>query len=144
MRRLWDRGCRLVQIGIRSLSRAEYDLAQSDGRITTFYAHQLAGRWGEVLAELAGLKGKVYLTIDVDGLDPAVIPSTGTPQPGGLAWSQMMDVLRAIARAPRCRWVGSDVVELVPSPNPPGCDPAAARLVMKVLAHWWAARGEGR
>jgi agmatinase len=138
MRRLWERGCRLLQIGIRSLSRGEYDLARSGERIVTFFAHQLADRWGEVLAELAGLQGKVYLTIDVDGLDPAVMPSTGTPQPGGLGWRQMMDVLAAVATAPRCSWIGADVVELVPSPHPPGCDPAAARLVMKVLGCWAA------
>jgi len=139
MRRLWERGCRLLQIGVRSLSRSEYDLARSGERIVTFYAHQMAERWSELLATLAGLEGKVYLTIDVDGLDPAVVPSTGTPQPGGLTWRQMMDVLAAVAAARRCRWVGADIVEFVPSPAPPGCDPAAARLLMKLLAHWAAA-----
>ena len=144
MRRLWERGCRLVQIGIRSLSRSEYDLARSAERIVTFYAHQLAARWPELLATLSGLEGKVYVTIDVDGLDPAVLPSTGTPQPGGLTWKQTMDVLAAVAAARRCRWVGADVVEFVPSAAPPGCDPTAARLVMKLLAWWAAARGFAR
>jgi agmatinase len=140
MRRLWERGCRLVQIGIRSLSSEEHELADSGQRIATFYAHQLHERWGELLAVLADLRGKVYLTVDVDGLDPGIIPSTGTPQPGGLTWRQAMDVIRSVTRAPAARLLGADLVEFVPSPHPPGCDPAAARLAMKILAWWWSAR----
>lgn len=139
MRRLWEEGCRLVQIGIRSLSRSEYELSQSGPRIVTWYAHRLAEQWEQILAMVGGLEGKVYLTIDVDGLDPAVIPSTGTPQPNGLSWRQMMALLERLAAARKADWIGADVVELVPSPQPPGCDFTAARLVQKVLAHW--ARG---
>jgi len=137
MRRLWDEGCRLVQIGVRSLSREEYELAASDGRITTFFAHRMADQWAEILQTLASLTGQVYLSIDVDGLDPAVIPSTGTPQPGGLSWSQTMELIRAMTSAPSCQLIGGDVVEFVPSPNPPGCDLTAAKLVAKILAWWW-------
>lgn len=140
MRRLWEEGCRLVQIGVRSLSREEFELARSGPRITTFFAHQLAERWAELLATLDALEGFVYLTIDVDGLDPGVIPSTGTPQPGGLSWFQTMEILRHLACAPGAQWLGADVVELVASPHPPGCDLAAARLVSKLLAWWWAGR----
>ncbi|MGD0656172.1 MAG: agmatinase [Thermoguttaceae bacterium] len=134
MRRLWEEGCRLVQIGIRSLSRSEYELVDAGQRITTFFAHRLEEQWTEVLRTLHDLKGAVYLTIDVDGLDPSIIPSTGTPQPGGLSWRWTMEVIRAIAASPGIRWIGADVVEFVPSPHPPGCDPAAARLAEKVLA----------
>jgi len=137
MRRLWDEGCRLVQIGVRSLSREEYDLATSDARITTFLAHRMADQWAEILQTVASLAGEVYLSIDVDGLDPAVIPSTGTPQPGGLSWPQAMEVVRAVTSAPGCRLIGGDVVEFVPSPHPPGCDLTAAKLVAKILAWWW-------
>ncbi len=140
MRRLWDQGCRLVQIGVRSLAREEFELARSDPRITTFFAHRLAERWKALLATLDALKGPVYLTIDVDGLDPAVIPSTGTPQPGGLSWFQTMEIIRHLACARRARWLGADVVELVASPHPPGCDLTAARLVSKLLAWWWTGR----
>jgi agmatinase len=143
MRRLWEGGCRLVQIGIRSLSRPEYDLIASNDRIVTFFAHDLAQRWPEVIETLAALEGKLYLSLDVDGLDPAVIPSTGTPQPGGLNWRQMMDVLQTVAAALKCHWIGADVVEFIPSPNPPGCDPAAARLAMKLLAFWAKGKGLG-
>jgi agmatinase len=137
MRRLWERGCRLVQIGIRSLSREEYNLATAGPRIVTYYAHRLADQWADLLKTLRDLEGDVYLTIDVDGLDASVIPSTGTPQPGGLSWRQTMDILRTIMVESRCRLAGADVVEFVPSPVPPGCDPTAARLTAKLLAWWW-------
>jgi agmatinase len=135
MRRLWERGCRLVQIGIRSLSRPEYELVRSGPRIETFFAHELAARWDELLRLLARLEGLVYLSFDVDGLDPSVIPSTGTPQPNGLSWPQAMEVVRAVVNAP-CDLLGADVVEFIASPNPPGCDLNAARLAMKILAYW--------
>ena len=135
MRRLWERGCRLVQIGIRSLSRAEHELIESGPRIETFFAHDLARRWAELLHVLACLEGPVYLSIDVDGLDPSIVPSTGTPQPNGLSWPQAMELIRAVAAAP-CDWIGADVVEFIASPHPPGCDLTVARLVMKILAYW--------
>jgi len=140
MRRLWENGCRLVQIGVRSLSRSEYELARTHERIVTFYAHELAANWGAVLSALAAVKGETYLTVDVDGLDPSVIPSTGAPQPDGLTWARTMEVIRALTRAPQCELLGADVVEFVPSPNPPGCDIIAARLAAKILAFWFAAR----
>jgi agmatinase len=142
MRRLWERGCRLVQIGIRSMSRSEYELAVADERIVTFYAHQLAHNWKELLATLKLLRGKVYLTIDVDGLDPSIIPSTGTPQPNGLTWRQTMEIIRSLSESEHCQWIGADVVEFVPSPHPPGCDIIAARLAMKVLAYWWKRKSQ--
>jgi len=135
MRRLWERGCRLVQIGIRSLSRAEHELIEDGPRIETFYAHDLARRWEDLLHALACLEGPVYLSLDVDGLDPSIVPSTGTPQPNGLSWQQVMELIRAVAAAP-CDWIGADVVEFIASPHPPGCDLTVARLVMKLLAYW--------
>jgi len=138
MRRLWERGCRLVQIGIRSLSRPEHELIESPGapgRIETFYAHDLSQRWSELHQTLACLEGPVYLSLDVDGLDPSIVPSTGTPQPNGLTWPQVMELIRAVA-ASSCDWIGADVVEFIASPHPPGCDLTVARLVTKILAYW--------
>ena len=57
MRRLWERGCRLIQVGIRSLSRSEYELVRSGPRIETFFAHELAARWDELMQLLARLEG---------------------------------------------------------------------------------------
>lgn len=140
MRRIWEQGCRLIQVGIRSLSRSEYDLAIADERIATYFAHQLAEKWQEILDVLRSLEGKVYLTVDVDGLDPSVISSTGTPQPDGLTWNQTMQVIRSLTGAPRCQLIGADVVEFIASPHPPGCDVIAAKLVAKILAFWYAAK----
>jgi agmatinase len=144
MRRLWDEGCRLIQIGVRSLSKPEYELATADERICTYFAHRLADDWSDVLDTLARLEGKVYLTIDADGLDPSLIPSTGTPQPDGLSWRQTMEVIRAVTGAAGARLVGADLVELIASPHPPGCDVMVARLVAKILAFWQRTRDQGR
>ena len=83
---------------------------------------------------LACLEGPVYLSFDVDGLDPSIIPSTGAPQPNGLSWQQAIELIRAIA-ARAVQWIGADVVEFIASPHPPGCDLTVARLVMKILAY---------
>ena len=93
-----------------------------------------------MLDALRRLEGKVYLTVDVDGLDPSIIPSTGTPQPDGLSWRQTMEIFRVLLAESRCQLIGADVVEFVASPVPPGCDPAAARLTTKLLAWWWKGR----
>ncbi len=134
MRRLWELGCRFLQIGIRSVCRDEYEVISASDRITTYYAHEIPERWPEVRESLRKLTGKVYFTLDVDGLDPSIIPSTGTPQPNGLSWRQAMDVIRGVADNANIDWFSSDMVEFVPSPHPPGCDLTAARLAMKVLA----------
>ena len=140
MRRLHERGFRIVQLGVRSLSREEYDLISAGGRITTFYAHELPARWAEALAMLRGLTGDVYLTLDADALDPSVLPSVGTPQPDGLTWRQTMEVFRALTSLRRGTLIAADFVEFVPSPHPPGCDLAAAKLPFKLLAYRQQAR----
>ena len=138
MKRLWDDGCQLIQIGVRSLSRSEYDLATNDERIQTYFAHRLSEQWGEMIDTIEQLTGDVYLSIDVDGLDPSVIPSTGTPQPDGLSWRQMVEVIRAVMSG-QCHLVGADICEFIPSPPPPGRDIVPAKLAAKVLAFWWQA-----
>ncbi len=137
MRRLWEQGCSLVQIGIRSLTRNEHAVATTGPRIETYYAHRLADQWSEVLEALGRLQGNVYLTIDVDGLDPSIIPSTGTPLPNGLSWRQTIDVIRVLATESQAKLIAADIVEFVPSAVLPGCDPVAARLAAKVLAWQW-------
>ena len=136
MRRLLERGCGLIQIGVRSISKDEYTLSQSHPKIQTFYARNLTERWSELEACLATISGNVYFTLDVDGLDPSVIPTTGTPQPGGLSWQQTTRIIRQTFGGGNRRIVGADVVEYVASPHPPGADTTAAKLVAKILANW--------
>ncbi len=140
MRRLWERGARLVQLGVRSLSREEFELIGRGERVQTFFAHQLPERFQEAIDVLRGLEGDVYLSVDIDGLDPGLVPSTGTPQPGGLSWRETMALLQAVTAAPRARLLGADLVEFIPSPHPPGCDLTAAKLAVKILAWWHAGR----
>ena len=75
----------------------------------------------------------VYLTIDLDGLVPAYVPATGTPEPGGLDWYQVLALVRAVAASKRI--VGMDVVELLPQPGDHASDFLAAKLVYKCLGY---------
>jgi agmatinase len=84
------------------------------------------------------LPENVYVTFDVDGLDPSVVPGTGTPEPGGLGWWDALALLRRVFEERSV--VGFDVVELLPEPPSRVSDFAAARLVFKMLAYHEAAR----
>ena len=109
MRRAHELGFRIVQVGVRAYSRAEQALFD-DERITVF-------EWGarppavETIASAIGTE-EIYITLDVDGLDPSVMPATGTPVPGGLTWYYTLDLLKEITRGRRV--VGADVVEVAP------------------------------
>lgn len=124
----------LVQIGIRSVCREETDyIAAHPETVRVFFAEEVhAG--AEYLDELARrVKGrKVFLTIDVDGIDPALIPATGTPEPGGLSWWQTLDAIRTVAQ--NADIIGFDAVELAPIPGYHAADFTVAKLVYKTLA----------
>ena len=97
-----------VQVGIRSISAEEArSLAEFPTRI--FWAKDIAGRtdWWEEAVE--GLTENVYLTIDIDGLDPSLVAQTGTPEPGGLGWYEVLGLIRTLARSRRV--VGMDLTE---------------------------------
>ena len=125
--------CDIVQVGIRSMDAAE---AGGIRRSRIHYAHEI-GDIGELAeAVLERLGDQVYITVDLDVFDPAEMPSTGTPEPGGLRYRQVVDLLREI-----CRWrqvVGFDVVELMPSENNRAPDFLAARLTYQVMAYMLA------
>jgi agmatinase len=92
--------------------------------------------WIERAVALLG--PEVYVTIDLDAFDPSLVPATGTPEPGGLGWYQVMDLLAAVTAARRV--VAFDVVELLPQPGQHASDFLAAKLVYRLLAMIWAAR----
>ncbi|HEX5136814.1 MAG TPA: agmatinase [Planctomycetota bacterium] len=126
---------RLVQVGLRAVSAEDHAAIEGDKRVRPFYAHDLARRepaeWiGAVLAELPP---RIYVSFDVDGLDPSVVPGTGTPEPGGLSWWGALALLRA-ALAQR-ELVGFDIVELLPVPHSQVSDFAAAKLLFKMLSY---------
>jgi agmatinase len=131
---------KLVQVGLRAVS-ADDDLAiKGDPRIRPFYAHDLAKRepaeWiDRVLEELPP---RIYVSFDVDGLDPSVVPGTGTPEPGGISWWGALALLRAVLA--RRELVAFDIVELLPLPHSQVSDFAAAKLLFKMLAYAVARR----
>lgn len=120
----------IVQVGIRSMSKEEAALADME-RI--FPAHQLyldKSGYGKAI-EL--LSGDVYVTIDLDVLDPSLMPSTGTPEPGGPEYRELMNFLKEVAE--RKNIVGFDVVELCPSPVNKAPDFVAARIIYQLLSY---------
>lgn len=144
MRRLVERGAALIAIGIRSAEREEHEYGVASGRCTTYFAHQLAEGGNaerELIGQLKGLRGKVYLTIDVDALEVMFSPATGTPQPGGLTWWQTLRYLRALLVENRdCTLIGCDLVETVPQVGTVVNEFSSARLLCKVLAYWFEGR----
>lgn len=125
--------CPLMQIGIRNLSEEEERFRKTSDRVRTVFAEETAD--GRFLRDLADfVRGKVvYLTIDLDGLDPSIMPAVGTPEPEGLSWSQTLAVVRVIARE-AARLAVFDVVELAPIPGMSAPDFLAAKLVYKVMS----------
>lgn len=132
--------CPVMQIGIRNLSEEEERFRQTCDRVQTVFAEDLAdGRWLGQLARF--VRGKaVYLTIDLDGLDPSIMPAVGTPEPGGLAWSQLLDLLRVVVRE-AARLPVFDLVELAPIPGLAAPDFLAAKLVYKLMSLALLGRG---
>ena len=120
-RRSLDQGIgRIIQIGVRAWSREEASLSDSDERIETYLASNLfsvsSGRsnWSNLLESLRSIRGPVWITVDIDALDASLVPSTGTPVPGGLSWWHLEEAMAAIFEAKDADVLGADVVEIVP------------------------------
>lgn len=140
MKRLMDIGVHVTALAIRSVDESEAPLLNTPLR-RTFQAHELVGRVSERLEEIIDSLpcGNLYITIDLDGLDPSVVPAVGTPVPGGLAWFETLEILKTAIR--RKHLIGADVVELSPREGLHCADSAAARLVHKLIAYKAADRG---
>jgi agmatinase len=119
----------IVSVGIRSMDFSER--AHAD-RKKIFFAHDIhdSDKWINNAVRL--LTESVYITIDLDVFDPGIMPSTGTPEPGGLGWYQVMKLLASVSRSKRI--VGFDVVELCPSKNK-APDFLAAKLIYTLLSY---------
>jgi agmatinase len=142
MHRLRQKGYALIQIGIRSLHAREAAAIAADPAISTHFDRQLQRPegWAKLLEQLAALKGPVWLTIDMDGFDPALIPGVGTPQPGGLSWHQGLEILETLTHNPALELRGIDILELVSEPSRVS-DMMAAKLVQKCMSYWGKAQG---
>lgn len=132
---------KLVQVGVRDLAVAESRMIDSSGgRIVTFFDSDIARRreegasFAEIADEIAAqLPREVYLSWDIDGLDPTLCPGTGTPVPGGLSWNEAIGLLRALVRA-RKRIVGLDLCEVSPGKTEWDAN-VGARLLYKMIGY---------
>jgi len=132
MKRIVDDGFPTLAVGLRSLSAPEAELIRRQ-QLPVLWGYQL-DHAAEVFAPaLATLPQKVYLTFDIDYFDPALVPATGTPEPGGGWWYPTLALLRALFNAKTV--VGMDLVELAPIGGQPASDFLAAKLIYKCLGY---------
>lgn len=126
--------CPLTLAGVRSMCREEQDYLR-EHKIPTFGWPPAGGvsreAWSAEIA--AGLSQEVYISIDLDALDPGVMAAVGTPEPGGMGWWDVMALLEQVAQSGRI--VGFDVNELSPRAGPPACAYMAAKLVYKLIGY---------
>ncbi|MDO8571772.1 MAG: agmatinase [bacterium] len=127
----------LVQVGIRNVSNVpedgnEYDFLKAHTeRVTVFWAREMAS-W-RIEDMIKPLSKNVYITFDVDALDPSIMPATGTPEPGGLLWYQTLDILRAVCTQKNI--IGMDFVEFAPIPGFHAPDFLLAKLIYKAIGY---------
>lgn len=132
MRRVYDLGLPYSQVGIRSLSKAEAVFVEEQG-IKIHFAHEIYGESAWMDEAIDDLPERLFITIDIDCLDPSIMPSTGTPEPGGLDWHTVTSFLRKVCHKKKV--IGFDLVELAPIANLHAPDFLAAKLVYRLLGY---------
>lgn len=116
----------MVQVGVRTLAREEWSFLRSNTHVRTFR------HWDRDAHDaVAGLPHRVYISVDFDGFSPEVIRAVGTPEPGGLYWDEVLDLLATVFDGHEV--IGFDAVELCPEETDRASSFTAARLVYKVL-----------
>ena len=125
--------CEIVEVGVRSISKDEYDYAQAN-RLPIFYWPPAGGDLDSLIASVCEkLSARVYVSIDLDVLDPSIMPAVGTPEPGGLGWWEATTLLAAVAG--HSEVVGFDIVELSPEEGPVASAATAARLAYRLMGY---------
>lgn len=128
MRRARELGMAVTQVGIRSIPTEVAEYIEKENIKTIFLAPHVP-----IQEIISSLKENVYLTFDVDAFDPSIMPSTGTPEPGGLGWYDVLDLVKHVAKNRKI--IGADVVELNPIPGLHAPDFLAAKLVYKIIGY---------
>lgn len=132
--------CPIVQAGVRSISKEEKDFlaANSNGRIRSVSVYDIleTPMWKDNISN--ALSENVYITIDLDAFDPALVPATGTPEPGGLGWYEALSLLKEVTKDKKV--VGFDVVELCPLKGNIASDFLAAKLIYRLLGYIFTAK----
>ena len=133
MRRIVEMGLPTVQIGIRSICREEANLIK-EKQLTVFRAREMAAQPDWLDRAIASIKTpKVFFTIDLDGIDPTLMPGVGTPEPGGLNWYALMTFLRRVFESHQV--IGCDIMELAPISDSVVSEFTAAKLVYKLIGY---------
>lgn len=122
--------CPIVQVGIRSMDIIEKPFID---KTRVFFAENIYNKTDWMDKAVDKLTGQVYITIDLDVFDPSVLPSTGTPEPGGLGWYQVLEFFKKVMQKKDV--VGFDIVELCPNKNERSSDFLAAKLIYKLLTY---------
>ncbi len=131
MRRIFEL-CPIVQVGVRSLSWEEKQFLNQH-KMTPFYMSDLASSAASAEQITATLSENVYLTIDVDVFDPSIMPAVGTPEPEGMQWQEVLNLLRLVALHRHI--VGFDLMEFCPQEGPASCAFLLAKLVYKLIGY---------
>jgi len=134
MRRIYEQNIPIVAAGIRSLCSEEAEFIK-EKKIAVFYAKDIFqnDEWIELILE--HLTENIYITFDVDVIDPAVISQTGTPEPGGLMWYQLLEIFRKIKKS-RKNILGFDFVEFAPQQNAHAESFTCAKLIYKMISYF--------
>jgi len=122
--------CPIIQVGVRSMDVSEKNSVDSS-RI--FFAKDIYNNTDWIKKVISKLSNNVYITIDLDVFDPSIMPSTGTPEPGGLLWYDVLTLLKTVSNKKNI--VGFDVVELCPESSNKAPDFLAAKLIYKLLSY---------
>lgn len=125
-----NRHARLIQVGIRSMDISEKRFLQSGN---CYFAREIFNNDIYLDGAISKMTNDVYITIDLDVFDPAIMPSTGTPEPGGLQWYPVLAFLKKIFKTRQV--LGFDIVELAPRNDRPDADFLAAKLYYKMLSY---------
>lgn len=140
MARVRENGVPIVQLGIRSLCKEESIKLQEDRDITTFFAKDLKFKTPEEVArDISKIIGTapIYLTFDVDGLDPGIVPGTGTPEPGGIDFWWMWEFWGIFFQEKKNKLVGMDVCELAPIPNQVVSESTVVKLINRIICSYF-------
>ncbi|HLO47015.1 MAG TPA: agmatinase [Kamptonema sp.] len=139
MRRIVDMGLPTLQIGIRAICKEEADLIK-EKQLNVFRAREIATQPDWMERAISSIKTRrVFLTIDLDGIDPTLIPGVGTPEPGGLNWYSLTGFLRRLCESYEV--IGCDIMELAPVADSVVSEFTAAKLTYKLIGYQALAQG---
>jgi agmatinase len=131
MRRIFEL-CPISQVGVRSLSREEKQFL-TQNKLRPFYMSDMTSNTASIDQIVDSLSEDVYVTIDVDVLDPSIMPAVGTPEPDGMSWRQVLDIIESVALHKHV--VGFDLMEFCPGEGPGSCAFLLAKLAYKLIGY---------